>query len=185
MLYVNMMANNKPLNIESSAIYKDLLQPKQIGTFLHHAIVDAIWSNASDNVEVMLKNLERLFTENGKDLLMMTKFLGINDFSNLDLLDPIELVNDYFDLRNISKCYSGLTTKNKEEQEFDKTKSRPYMSPSPCDDVSTYPDCMVYCGWQQKVFDDWNTLKIDTLLRCDLLSIHVVIQIEIILIIVS
>ena len=128
-------------------------QARHIGTFLQYAIIDAIESGLSQNIESIQTNLERLMSIGEIDLLMITKFLGINDFLNLNLLDPIELVNDFVDLSELSKCYDGLTINQNANQEFDAAKSKSlYLAPSPCLNEMDRSECKKYCDWQQKMF---------------------------------
>ena len=135
-------------------------------TFLQYVIIDALESGSRQNIESIQTNLKQLMSIGEIDLLMMTKFLGINDFLNLDLLDPIELVNDFVDLSELSKCYDGLTINQNAHQEFDSAKSKSlYIAPSPCFDKMAYSECKKYCDWQQKMFQNFTSSKINSLGR--------------------
>ena len=144
----------------------DFLQPNQIGTFLHHAIVNAIRFGTEENVRFMIQNLAKLLTIDGNDLLLMSKLLALNNFKNLDLLEPYELTNEQVDLSGISKCYNGLIKKTEFDQKFKEIDPNiPYSSPSPCKNLTMNPDCVPYCNWQEKVFSKLNTSQIDEIER--------------------
>ena len=143
-----------------------LLMPKNIGTFLHHAVLDAIISGAEENEKAIMKSLRDLFSENGNDLLFVTKIHGINDFRNLELLQSYELMNGRINMSGITDCYKGLIVTEEMEQKFQKVKSQiPFQSPTPCSNLSSHPNCKDYCNWQERFLIDWTTLQLNHLER--------------------
>ena len=154
LLFLNMYARN------------EVLMPTQIGTFLHHSVKDALGSDSEQYMETITSSLGRLFTLGKGNLMLMTKVLGINNVKNLDLLEPKELVEENVNLTDISKCYEPLMTHLKIEQEFEKPKSdAPYLSHSPCLNLSKHPECKAYCDWQALLFQELSTLKINAIQR--------------------
>ena len=144
----------------------DLLEPNQIGTFLHYAVLDAAIRGYDKIEQSIIKSLGHLFTFNEKDLLLMSKFLGLNDFRNVELLEKPELTNSKVDLSNIMDCFKGLITYSEEKQKFKKVKEYvPFSSPSPCFNLSYHTGCNAYCEWHKKVFANWTELDSISLQR--------------------
>ena len=144
----------------------DFFQLKKVGTFLHFALLNGNLAKTNKQVQSMVGNLKQLFTYDDKDLLLMSKVLGMNDFMNLELLEPNDLMNSQMDLSGIKECLGDLLTKVDQEQKFKKIKTINYfLSPSPCLNQSTHPTCKVYCKWHAKVFADWKKVNSLALLR--------------------
>ena len=143
-----------------------LLQIENIGTFLHHAIIDASLTGEKVYTESIIQNLSNLFTLNQTDLLLTMKILGVSDFRNVQLLQSYELQNGNVNLTGMKDCYEKLTMKVEKEQIFKKVKSKsPFSSLSPCSNLSSYPECYTYCQWQMDAFDDLSTSQIRDLQR--------------------
>ena len=94
-LFLTLIAND--IKIGNSTLYdltyKNLLEPNNIGTFIHHALVDAIQAGQDDNFQIMLSNVKKMMTAKEKDLglVFMTPIFGLNDFSNMDFFEHFEL----------------------------------------------------------------------------------------------
>ena len=85
-----MMTNEKLVNM-NGATNTSYLQPKDIGSYLFQIFVDVHLHGTADKLETLLEKITQLFTINQRDLLLMTKVYGINDFTNLNLLNSDEL----------------------------------------------------------------------------------------------
>ena len=123
---------------------------RQIGTFLHYIVLNAIKQGSSQYSNSILSRVKSLLSTDGKDFLLMTKFFGINDFKNLDLLKTYELTNEFDDLSKVNVCYNKLIKPSNEsiDHEFGTKKSNNrVMSPSPCHTIENYPECKVFCDW--------------------------------------
>ena len=144
----------------------DLFEPRRIGTFLHYAVLDAALRGYGKIEQSIIESLGHLFTLDEKDLLLMSKFLGLNDFRNVELLEKHELINSEVDLSEIIECFKGLITYTEEEQKFKKIKEYvPFSIPSPCFKLSNITGCNTYCEWHKKVFANWSKLDSITLQR--------------------
>ena len=146
-------------------VYQSLLQPRQIGTFLHYATADILESGLLHNIKALFSNLKQLMTNKEKqlDLLLISKIFGVNDFSLLDVLEEYE----WKSINNIKECISGLKSNYLQEiQQFDeKIKEDPYVFPSPCLNLSVHPECYEYCMWHQNVVEYWSPLNFNALQR--------------------
>ena len=139
---------------------EDALQSDRIGTFLHYAILDATLATTDKHIQSMIGNLQHLFSYKENDILLMAKFLGLNDFKNLNLLKPYELINHQVDLKAIEECYNGLKTEPEKEQKFKKVKSKlNFFNPSPCFNLTNHPNCTTFCNWHKDAFAEWNILE--------------------------
>ena len=136
------------------AMSEKLVQPELIGTFIHHATLDAIMSGMDKNVKVMVKNLKDLLLINERDILLMTQLLAMNDFSNMKLLESYDLSNDHIGMERIENCSLGLNILHKEVQEFEEPKSKSvYLKPSFCTlNESIDNQCYRYCEWQDMIY---------------------------------
>lgn len=146
---------------------RNLLQPKDIGTFLQHIIVAALGSEQDHITKSIIKNLSGLMTFNSKDLLTISKVLGMNDFRNVELLALYELENEKVNISDISKCYMGLTSQMDPQKKLEwmPRKYHPYSEPSPCNDLNNSPQCKIYCAWQKSVFEEWSTSELNVFQR--------------------
>ena len=161
LLYLYMMSNT----LSDS----ELLKPKQIGTFLRYAITDAHQSGNDEDIQVMLKELRNLMVKDGFDFLQLVSMFGVNDFTNLELLEGNEIDNNYFALQEFKECYEDLSKISKEPthelKDLINQKDNPYLEISPCFNISNNPECQGYCLWVQDVLMKWPTQRIDELLR--------------------
>ena len=139
----------------------NLLQPGAIGRFLHHAILDATISKFDKNLKVMIKNLRALFMINDKDLFLMTQILAMNDFSNLKLFEPYDLINEHVDFDIVQICFKDMNITQEEVQEFEEQKSEStYFKPSPClsnDNIGN--QCQEYCQWQDAIEKEFTEIS--------------------------
>ena len=142
------------LNMVATA--KNLVQPELIGTFLHHAIFDALMSDFGKNGIAIIKNLKALFKIKEQDILLMTQILAMNDFSNLKLLKPYDTMNENLDFKRGLICSKDSNTVNEQEQELEETKSKhSYFKPSPCYfNESIANGCKEYCQWQAMIYKE-------------------------------
>ena len=156
MIFLRMIASN------------GALRSKQIGTFLHYIVLNAINQGPNQYSNSILSRVKSLLSTDGKDFLLMTKFFGLNDFKNLDFLKPYELANDFDDLSKVYECYTKLIKPSNEsiDHEFGIKKSdNRFMSPSPCHSLENYPECVVFCEWHQKISERLTLLEVDTFER--------------------
>ena len=156
MIFLRMIASN------------GALRSKQIGTFLHYIVLNAINQGPNQYSNSILSRVKSLLSTDGKDFLLMTKFFGLNDFKNLDFLKPYELANDFDDLSKVYECYTKLIKPSNEsiDHEFGIKKSdNRFMSPSPCNSLENYPECVVFCEWHQKISERLTLLEVDTFER--------------------
>ena len=147
------------LNMVATA--KNLVQPELIGTFLHHAIFDALTSDFDKNGIAMIKNLKALFKIKEQDILLTTQILAMNDFSNLKLLKPYDIINDNLDFKRELICSKDSSSVNEQEQELEETKSKPsYFKPSPCYfNESIANGCKEYCQWQAMIYKEFTDIS--------------------------
>ena len=140
---------------------------ERIGTFLHHALLSAIDTKLESRERLIIKSLGNLFTTTkGTDLFLLVKVLGLNDFRNIEFLQPHELISKQVDLGGLTHCFDELVLKAKVDQIFDNvTSDIPFLMPSICSNVSNYPKCEPYCKWQKNTFANVATSEIDVLER--------------------
>ena len=147
----------------------ELLRPKQIGTFLRYAIVDAYLSGFDENIELMLVKARQLFMNGNADLLLLSNLFGINDFKNVELLKDFEIDNDLFSKTNLKECYKDLHNFTKGTDPQFQNLFTPiedqYIDVSPCFNISKNPKCKGYCRWHKEIATNWSTQKIESLLR--------------------
>ena len=97
----------------------------------------------------MQSNLKSLMTKNGIDQLKLSILLGINSYSNLDLLETFEF-DDEMEL-DLKKCYNHLDIESNHFKTFlvdrGKTSGNIFLEPSPCLNVTNFPNCEKYCKW--------------------------------------
>ena len=142
-------------------------QPKNIGSFLFQIFVDVHLHGTTEKLETLLEKLKQLFTVDHRDLLLMTKVYGVNDFTNLDLLPSNELIGKQVDLTKISHCFDKMLESKQvgNVKKFDKIKKHKYMERSPCLNITGYPECKAYCDWHTLVVKGWSTLELQALER--------------------
>ena len=145
-------------------MYKDYLQPKRIGTFLQLAIVDILQSKSTKHIHTMFSHLKKLLTTNNSnlDLHLISKFFGLNDFKNVELLKPYELNSAKLSQESFQACSDGLQKELVSgETKFDEKHAETiFLNPSPCSNLTLNPKCEGYCNWHQKVVNNWPTSKI-------------------------
>ena len=144
------------------------LGTKQIGTFLHYLILNAAEQGSNQYFSSILSKVKSLLSNGEVDHLLMTKFFGLNDFKNLDFLEPYELTNEFYDLIEVNECYNKLVKSSNQSmsQELEPKKSdNRYMSASPCLSLKPFPECKAYCNWHQKMTEKMSTLEIDAFER--------------------
>ena len=144
------------------------LRSKQIGTFLHHVVLNAIKQGSNQYSNSILSRVKSLLSTDGKDFLLITKFFGLNDFKNLDFLKAYELTNEFDDLSEVNQCYNKLIKLSNESinQEFGTKKSNNrFMSPSPCQMLENHPECIVFCNWHQNMSESLTHLEINAFER--------------------
>ena len=139
---------------------ENLLQPKLIGTFLHHIILDGIMSGFDKHVEAMIKQLKALFMTNDRDILLMTQILAMNDFSNLNLLEPYDLTNHNVDFEKVQLCSKDMNITKHKIQEFEEPKLKAsYFKPSPCFNDSIGNHCKEYCQWRNVIYKEFTEIS--------------------------
>ena len=139
---------------------------EKIGTFLHHALLSAVDTGLEKRERSIIKSLGNLFTTKGIDLLLLVKVLGLNDFRNIEFLQPYELISKQVYLGGTTQCFDELVLKAEIDQIFDNvTTDIPFSMPSMCSNVSNYPNCKTYCDWQKNAFANVDTSQINVLER--------------------
>ena len=122
-----------------------------------------------------INQLRQLFTFQNQDLSMpMIAFLySANDFKTHSFLTS----DDFFDVENdlgveksLKICISNVTSSDVfsyEAKNFrtEKIKYPKYIQPSPCMNVSKYPQCSQYCNWHSKYFKEWSKDEFITLMK--------------------
>ena len=123
---------------------------EKIGSFLSHGIISIRQEGNDEHVITMQSNLRSLMTRNGIDKSKLSIFLGINSYSNLDLLGPFELDNEMES--DLKKCYNHLQLESNPFKTFFVDRKKPsrsiFLEPSPCLNMTKYPTCKKYCKWQ-------------------------------------
>ena len=131
------------------------LKIDRIGTFLSFAAQNIVRFGKLENKERFEAKLQDLMTLDGIELLKMSRVLGLNSFSNLALLYSYDLASKKVDLSNIKKCYSQMKTiqkgSNQELVPLSEPVGEVFLEPSPCINVSKYPECRVYCDWHEEL----------------------------------
>ena len=149
-------------------IFKYLLEPERIGSFLHYAVYDALQSGLHQNVISMTLSLRKMMTtdKGDFDLNMITILFAINDFMNIELLEDYELKNSQVSL--IKDCYNALKREqsvNEFESFNEKKKDESYIMPSPCWNLTKHPLCRNYCEWHKNVIGNWSRIQFNILER--------------------
>ena len=169
-LFLNLIAND--IKIGNSTLYdltyKNLLEPNNIGTFIHHALVDAIQAGQDDNFQIMLSNVKKMMTAKEKDLglVFMTPIFGLNDFSNMDFFEHFELDHGFMECMVDVEAHMIPTGYVKDNFDKFKVDIGTYKQPSPCDNLlGTFQRCQEFCSWTKNVSEKWSTMKLDTLQR--------------------
>ena len=109
-----------------------------------------------------VKLLRQLFTLPNQNLsLPLIAFLySANDFKTHSFLSS----DDFFDNdlgveESLRSCISNVTSDvfSNEAQNFltEKIKYAKYLQPSPCLDMSKYPQCSQYCNWHSRYFKEY------------------------------
>ena len=156
--------------MSSISFDSELLRPNQIGTFLRNTAVDAQLFGYGENVKTVSENLRKLFTLNNVEISLMMYSFVINDFLNLELNEDFEVDNEFFDLKQFKKCYEGLighiphATEN-DRDAFYRQRTVLYTKPSPCLNISKYPECHGYCQWHKKILEIKTTEEINDIIR--------------------
>ena len=158
-----MMTNEKLVGATNTSY----LQPKDVGSFLLQVFVDVYLHGTTDKLDTLLEKLKKLFTVKQRDLFLMAKVYGINDFTNLNLLPSNELIGKQVDLTKISQCFDKILESKQvgNVKKFDKVKKHKYMERSPCLNITGYPECKAYCDWHTLVVKGWSTLELQALER--------------------
>ena len=149
-------------------IFKYLLEPERIGSFLHYAVYDALQSGLHQNLISMTSSLRKMMTtdKGDFDLNMITILFAINDFMNIELLEDYELKNSQVSL--IKDCYNALKREQsvKEFESFDEKKSEEsYIIPSPCMNLTENSPCISYCEWHKNVVENWSRTELTVIER--------------------
>ena len=139
---------------------------QEIGNFLAYAIKNIQQFGKEENLIIMQSNLENLFTANGIDQLKLSILLGMNTYSNLDLLQSFES-NDM--MLGLKKCHGDLDTESNllKEVLMDREEileKGVYLKPSPCLNITKNPACKTYCEWHQNAVGTNSLLKSRNLL---------------------
>ena len=122
---------------------------KRIGTFLSFGTKHIHQFGNDEHLVAMQSNLRSLMTRDGIDQLKLSIFLGINSYSNLDLLESYEF-DDVMEL-DLKKCYDHLQMESNLFKTFlvdrGKQSSNMFLEPSPCFNMTNFPKCEKYCTW--------------------------------------
>ena len=153
-------------------IFKYLLEPERIGSFIHYAVYDALQSGLHQNIISMTSSLRKMMTtvKGDLDLNMITTLFAMNDFMNIELLEDYELKNSQ--LLSIQDCYKALKSEQsaKEFESFNEKKSEEsFISPSLCLHLTEHSPCKSYCDWHKNVVENWSTTKLNIIERYVLL----------------
>ena len=151
-------------------VFKRLLEPESIGTFLHYAVYDILQSGLYQNIFLTTSSLSKLMTtDKGKlDLTLITKLFAMNDFMNLELLEDYDFKNSQVGLKDLKECYKALKTGeslNEFESFNEKKKDEFYIMPSPCWNLTKHPLCRNYCEWHKNVIGNWSRIQFNILER--------------------
>lgn len=154
----------------SSLSDSELLQPKQIGTFIRYAMANGHNLVYNENVQIMIDNLRKLLKLGKIDLLLLTRIFMLNDFQNLALEERFDIDNEYFELDDIRECSKRFINPHKnhistnQRDVLYRPQKELYLKPSPCLNISNHTDCQGYCKWTEDVLNNWTTGQmIDTL----------------------
>ena len=132
---------------------------KKIGNFLGYGIKNIFQYGQEENFIATQSHVGSLMTMFGIDLIKLTKFLGVNSFTNLDLLDSVELTKGEVDLGSINDCHSQLKSNSAPKDEvfadIEKSSNGIFLKPSPCHNVTAFPSCKTYCEWHANAIKHW------------------------------
>ena len=149
-------------------VFRRLLEPESIGTFLHYAVYDILQSGLYQNIFLTTSSLSKLMTtDKGKlDLTLITKLFAMNDFMNIELLEDYELKNSNMSM--IKDCYKALKREQfiNEFESFDQKKiDESYIAPFPCMNQTEHSLCRRYCKWHKNVVENRSRTKLDIIVR--------------------
>ena len=130
----------------------------RIGTFLAYGIKNILQYGKEQNIVAMQSHLDGLMNIKDTNLLKLSLILGMNSYSNLDLLEPYELDMSELNLDSLKKCYtkikSGSQTQKKVLVDIKKPFKTRFLEASPCKNVTTNPTCEAYCDWHKNAVEN-------------------------------
>ena len=133
----------------------------RIGTFLAYGIKNILQYGKEENIVAMQSHLDGLMRLKDIDLLKLSQILGLNSYSNLDLLEPYELDMSELNLNSLKNCYnhikSGSQTQKKVFVDRQKPMKTKFLQPSPCSNMTANPNCKAYCEWHKYAEDNFST----------------------------
>ena len=143
----------------------------KIGTFIKHALVDAVQIGRDEIVQKMVKSIIQLTQDEDldTDLLSLSILLAANDVSVLEVLEDNEFDKQHFNAC-LSKVYDKIeSNKAKEDRNEDiwhlTELEIAHSEEVPCLYPELYQECENYCAWQKKLNVKANYGKFNTLRR--------------------
>ena len=130
----------------------------RIGTFLAYGIMNIHQNGKEENIVAIQYYLDDLMVIKGTDVLKLFLILGMNSYSNLDLLEPYEFDMPQLNIASLENCYrqikSNFQMKKKVFVDRQKPMKTIYLEPSPCSNVTTNPNCKAYCDWHENAVEN-------------------------------
>ena len=143
--------------------YPNDFQPYcNLGDSIHYWIVDILKSGFKINIA--LGHLDELMTtEDGLNLMQLTKLFSINEFSNLYSRDESKI--DFHSpvcLRNMTNdMLLQSTSKGMDAMK----KPIPHVQKSPCLELKKYPECADFCDWFSRILKSFSPSEILAIVR--------------------
>ena len=133
-----------------------------LGNSIHYWIVDILKSEFE--IHTALTYLDELMTtEDGLNLMQLTKLFSINEFSNLYSRDESKI--DFHSpvcLRNMTNdMLLQSTSKGMDAMK----KPIPHVQKSPCLELKKYPECADFCDWFSRILKSFSPSEILAIVR--------------------
>ena len=133
----------------------DSLKSENLGSLLTYGIIyimnqaNQVLDDATNaRVKTYFEKLSNETFFNELDLMLAVKMLGLNDFNNLQSLNP-------FEIAQISSCYEYVRSQHQKHGQktsvsLDSSIQKsfnPYTKKSPCHDQDIHYSCQLFCKW--------------------------------------
>ena len=127
------------------------VHPKNIGDFIHYSMIDIDNSENPDMKIRSTKSLNQLMTieEGNVNLLLLTRLLSTNEFSNI--LKQSSEFDDQDEFVSMKTCFKQMDAERFatliDRETGSLQEEMPYIKETPCLQFNISQDCRNFCDW--------------------------------------
>ena len=129
----------------------------RIGTFLAYGIKNILQCGKEEDIVAMQSYLDELMTIKDTDVLKLSLTLGMNSYTNLNLLENYEFDMPQLDLSSLENCYSQIKSGSQNKKKVFVDRAKPlktsFLEPSPCFNLTINSNCKPYCDWHKNAVE--------------------------------